>query len=1462
MKPDDTTFETWLEPELEARLVALVLGEASDFEREELERLMKEQPMVEAFYRVMQDTHGLVEEAGSNEAMETWKLSTDRRETILKKFREGGPSSASSNEKALPTITQKHPAFRWKWVAVAAVIACSLSLAALPFLSRTPYRQVAATETARGFKAGKPTSKSARGRALGLVVSTDSASTKGEIQNSEFGDVPWGAVVDYEHPSSVVSYARTTGGTRAVGRSEEASVTEEVLGETLALAQAATEAELDEAQDAYHNMLELDPFNTEAREDLAEVAENRARYREQAYRHTRAESIRQIDETWELPSEEADGEIAMAAGEQQKGYPNVDPRESETLAKVEGFDDEIASANQPSGGQSQGQQQGQDSGVRGQNIAELEILQRGLDPELAKANRALNEGRISEAKQLYDELDDGKKSLAAVTKRLSEIDALQDQATPSDEPSRDALQAGLLDDDVQELWSYNENTKAFLEGESQAPEMNVHGRPRLNQPELPKVEIAGMDFTKDETIRRELVIADQLKDASASHRTDQQHYYFDTPSDEFGLEVEDNIALQLEDNTSWGRRHWYAKKPDVVEFDGFVDYDSDSIEDIPESPGYEDFNADFDSGFGQVSGINMIGRGINGPAPAPSAKPKSANTRFQLAEKYAGKAPPPPAARPEAPGVSVKVEEVDSKDREDLNFGLIVGGVAGEEDAEAANESLYAVMELGANPDQDEFKSLQSPELMIAEQELKVEESRLKMLDLAERYRIIDLAALQNRQSMGGDPVTGQGSILMSSMHDTYQAEAAIAQLRMQREALEGLEGEELIQSAAMLDVKDPTLASLWPKYQQTQLTRKALQESGDQAQVEKVEKEISTLRSDLEKATSDVLATLDTKLEMAEQAQRLAKGIEESKRDDTMDERRKIAEYSEASKEHELQKSMLANMLAKRADIRLGQAIDHADPAAAEALLTEQEQRLEQAETRARNLKERYDIPTLLASALEPEPAETKKNDTMDRRRKLAEIDEALKQVVQEKRLLVRLREKAPQQPAAKLPVAVSLTEKHTSREPFSTFSLHVSDVSFKLAKAALLENSQFPDAAKVRVEEFVNAFDYGDPAPSLVDKVASRTEQAAHPFRQQRNLLRVAMRTAAVGRASGTPLSLTLVLDTSGSMEREDRKAAVTQAMRVLASQLTPNDTVTLIGFSRQPRLIQDRLTGDNLLQLANLVQQTPSEGGTNLEEALLLAGEHAERQYLPDGQNRIVLITDGAANLGDADPESLKQIVVELRQKGVAFDACGVGAEGLNDSVLEALTRQGDGRYYFLDKPEDADAGFARQLGGALRPAAKNVKVQVRFNERRVGHYRLLGFEKHRLKKEDFRNDKVDAAEMAAAEAGVALYEIEPLPEGEGEIGEVSVRFQDMATGRMIERTWTIPYRPAAPMLDQASPTMQLAASAAFLAERLKNAPLAQAIRWDELASTLTHLRQHFQANQRVLDLIAMIEKAKNL
>ena len=435
---------------------------------------------------------------------------------------------------------------------------------------------------------------------------------------------------------------------------------------------------------------------------------------------------------------------------------------------------------------------------------------------------------------------------------------------------------------------------------------------------------------------------------------------------------------------------------------------------------------------------------------------------------------------------------------------------------------------------------------------------------------------------------------------------------------------------------------------------------------------------------------------------------------------------------------------------------------------------------------------------------------------------------------------------------------ETLVSEKSDSTFSLNVSDVSFKLAKAGLAKGN-WPDASQVRPEEFVNALDYDDTKPSQSEKVACAIEQGAHPFMQQRNLMRIAMSTASLGRNASTPLRLTILLDQSGSMERSDRAESVKRAFALLASQLNANDEVTLVGFARTPRLLAERVKGNEAMKLAKIVENPLTEGGTNLEAALSSGLQLAKQQFIEGAQNRIILLTDGAANLGDALPENLARQVQMMRKHKIAFDTCGVGADGLNDEVLTSLAKQGDGRYYFLDRPEDADDGFAKRIAGALRPAAKNVKVQILFNPERVSKFKLYGFEKHKLKKEDFRNDSVDAAEMAEEESGVALYHFEPIADGRGDIGTVSVRFLDAATNEMVERTWAISYQPEAPLFSQAEPALRLASVAGLFAEKLKGSPVGERVDLKRLRQETELLKPNFDLQPRFHEFKIMLRQA---
>ena len=451
------------------------------------------------------------------------------------------------------------------------------------------------------------------------------------------------------------------------------------------------------------------------------------------------------------------------------------------------------------------------------------------------------------------------------------------------------------------------------------------------------------------------------------------------------------------------------------------------------------------------------------------------------------------------------------------------------------------------------------------------------------------------------------------------------------------------------------------------------------------------------------------------------------------------------------------------------------------------------------------------------------------------------------------------PSKPAA--PAAIPQPEVQTTENGFSTFSLNVSDVSFKLA-AASLEKGVMPELATVRSEEFINAFDYRDPEPPSGVPVAFAWERAQYPFAQNRDLLRFSIKTAALGRQPGRPLNLVLLLDNSGSMERADRVRIIQEALRVLAGQLQPQDKFSVVTFARTAHLWVDGVPGNQAAQVADQVSGLTPKGGTNLEDAMNLAYQTALRHYLPTGVNRVVLLTDGAANLGNVAPEALKQQVEANRKQGIALDCFGIGWEGYNDDLLEILSRNGDGRYGFVNTPEEAATEFAGQLAGALHVAAADVKVQVEFNPGRVTAYRQIGYAKHQLTKEQFRDNTVDAAEIAAQEAGNALYVVEVNAHGNGPLATVRVRYKVPGTADYHEHEWPVPYTGNALPLEQASPAMRLTATASAFSEWLVSSPYAGEVTPDRLLGCLSSVPEVYGADARPKKLEWMIRQAKSI
>jgi len=240
----------------------------------------------------------------------------------------------------------------------------------------------------------------------------------------------------------------------------------------------------------------------------------------------------------------------------------------------------------------------------------------------------------------------------------------------------------------------------------------------------------------------------------------------------------------------------------------------------------------------------------------------------------------------------------------------------------------------------------------------------------------------------------------------------------------------------------------------------------------------------------------------------------------------------------------------------------------------------------------------------------------------------------------------------------------------------------------------------------------------------------------------------------------NLVFLLDVSGSMEPANRLPLVKQAMRLLVDKLGENDRVAIVVYAGASGLVLPSTTGDRKEQILNALENLQAGGSTNGAQGIELAYQTATDHFIKGGVNRVILATDGDFNVGTTSEGELVRLIEEKAKSGVFLSVLGVGDDNLNDSMMQKLADKGNGNYAYLDSVEEARKVLVRQINGTLVTIAKDVKIQVEFNPAQVGSYRLIGYEKRLLRKEDFNNDKIDAGEIGAGHTVTALYEVVPV------------------------------------------------------------------------------------------------------
>ena len=349
------------------------------------------------------------------------------------------------------------------------------------------------------------------------------------------------------------------------------------------------------------------------------------------------------------------------------------------------------------------------------------------------------------------------------------------------------------------------------------------------------------------------------------------------------------------------------------------------------------------------------------------------------------------------------------------------------------------------------------------------------------------------------------------------------------------------------------------------------------------------------------------------------------------------------------------------------------------------------------------------------------------------------------------------------------------TALDRLSTFSADVDTASYALARRYLAEG-HLPTKEQVRTEEFVNYF-RGDVPPPSEGTFRLQMELAPSLFGESSDtwMLRVALRGREVTKQERTPLALTFVIDVSGSMEEDGRLELVKHSLRMLATQLDANDTISIVKFSADAALVLPATSARHRDLIESALEPLAPEGGTNTEAGLRMGYAQAVAALTKGAQNRVVLLTDGVANIGITDPSALVALVEKSRREGVLLNTVGVGMDNHNDHLLEQLADKGDGVCNYVDDQREVRRALVDNFTGAFETIARDVKLQVEFDPRQVERYRLLGYENRAVADADFRDAKVDAGEVGAGHQVVALYELVRTGGGDGPLATARVRWK---------------------------------------------------------------------------------------
>ena len=345
-------------------------------------------------------------------------------------------------------------------------------------------------------------------------------------------------------------------------------------------------------------------------------------------------------------------------------------------------------------------------------------------------------------------------------------------------------------------------------------------------------------------------------------------------------------------------------------------------------------------------------------------------------------------------------------------------------------------------------------------------------------------------------------------------------------------------------------------------------------------------------------------------------------------------------------------------------------------------------------------------------------------------------------------------------------------AQQPVTTFSADVDRAAYANVRR-IIGYGQIPPKDAVRIEEMVNYFDYDYPAPEEGSASPLRVspELAPAPWNPNHLLLRIGLQAKKIDLAQAPPSNIVFLIDVSGSMDEENKLPLLQSSFKLLLGQLRPDDKVAIVTYANGTKVALPSTSVKDKEKIIKVLDNLYASGGTSGGRGIQLAYEQAQKSFIKNGNNRIILATDGDFNIGINNTTDLEKFIEKQRESGIYMSVLGFGIGNYRDDMAETIADKGNGNYAYIDNITEAKKVLVNELSGTLFAVAKDVKLQLEFNPKYVKEYKLIGYENRMLANEDFTNDKKDAGEIGAGHTVTALYELVP---SDGKVAQ-SLRYQ---------------------------------------------------------------------------------------